>query len=62
MPLVAGWSTALASQSLEIRHANTSFEIVPLRAVLTLRAVPNDEHYLKAGRPAGRPRIFFPLE
>jgi len=35
------------SQSLEIRHANTGFEIDQLRAVL------NDEHYLKAGRPAG---------
>jgi hypothetical protein len=35
------------SQSLEVRHANTKFEIDQLRAVL------NDEHYLKAGRPAG---------
>lgn len=35
------------SKSLEIRPANTKFEIDQLRAVL------NDEHYLKAGRPAG---------
>ena len=35
------------SQSLEIRHATTKFEIDQLRAVL------NEEHYLKAGRPAG---------
>jgi len=35
------------TQSLEIRHATTKFEIDQLRAPL------NDEHYLKAGRPAG---------
>lgn len=35
------------SQSLEIRMATTDFEIDQLRAAL------NDEHYLKAGRPAG---------
>ncbi len=35
------------SQSLEIRHTTTKFEIDQLRAAL------NDEHYLKAGRPAG---------
>lgn len=35
------------TQSLEIRHATTKFEIDQLRAAL------NDEHYLKAGRPAG---------
>lgn len=35
------------SQSLEIRHATTKYEIDQLRAVL------NEEHYLKAGRPAG---------
>ena len=35
------------SQSLEIRHATTKYEIDQLRAIL------NEEHYLKAGRPAG---------
>ena len=35
------------NQSLEIRQATTEFEIGQLRAAL------NDEHYLKAGRPAG---------
>jgi hypothetical protein len=35
------------SQSLKIRQATTKFEIDQLRAAL------NDEHYLKAGRPAG---------
>lgn len=35
------------TQSLEIRHATEPFEIDQLRAAL------NDEHYLKAGRPAG---------
>jgi len=35
------------SQSLEIRQASTGFEIDQLRTAL------NDEHYLKAGRPAG---------
>jgi hypothetical protein len=35
------------SQSLEIRQATTEFEVAQLRAAL------NDEHYLKAGRPAG---------
>lgn len=35
------------SQSLEIRPATTKFEIDQLRTAL------NDEHYLKAGRPAG---------
>jgi hypothetical protein len=35
------------SQSLEIRQATTEFEIGQLRTAL------NDEHYLKAGRPAG---------
>ena len=37
----------LTSQSLEIRHATTDFEIDQLRQAL------NAEHYLKAGRPAG---------
>ena len=35
------------TQNLEIRHARTKFEIAQLRDIL------NDEHYLKAGRPAG---------
>jgi hypothetical protein len=35
------------SQNLEIRQATTKFEIDQLRSAL------NDEHYLKAGRPAG---------
>lgn len=35
------------TQSLEIRHATEKFEIDQLRAVL------KEEHYLKAGRPAG---------
>jgi len=35
------------TQTFEIRQATTEFEIAQLRAVL------NDEHYLKAGRPAG---------
>ena len=35
------------TQSFEIRHATEKFEIDQLRAVL------NNEHYLKAGRPAG---------
>lgn len=35
------------SQNLEIRQATTKFEVDQLRSAL------NDEHYLKAGRPAG---------
>ena len=35
------------TQNLEIRHARTEFEIAQFRESL------NDEHYLKAGRPAG---------
>ena len=35
------------TKNLEIRHARTKFEIAQLREAL------NNEHYLKAGRPAG---------